>query len=156
MSAAAAVIPAGGVVLPGVPVHHDNVLQTLGHGIGKVFTFLGHLGQQTEKGIELVSPYLGDIAALISIANPVLGAAFLATGKTVVLVEQKFSAIGKQSGTGAQKAAEVFAVAGSVVESALRQGGHASAEADVKKYIDYIVSVLNRPLADVVAPALPA
>lgn len=126
---------------------HVGFLQTLENDAVKVVKFLTRVGQDAEKGITIAAPYISDISALVSLSNPALGLAISTVGSTVVLVEQKFAAIGKQSGTGEQKAADVLAVAGPVLSDALAKSGHASGAADVQKYIDLIVTLLNKPVS---------
>jgi hypothetical protein len=55
---------------------------------------------------------------------------------TIILVEQKFSATGKQSGTGKQKLATVTAVIGSTIEKLIPN-------ANVEALINGVVAILN-------------
>jgi hypothetical protein len=61
----------------------------------------------------------------------------------VILVEQKYAAAGVQSGTGAQKAAEVLTLAGSAVTSLLTTAGVAASADYVSSLVSAVVAILN-------------
>jgi len=61
----------------------------------------------------------------------------------VLLVEQKYAASGAQHGTGAQKLAEVMALAGSAVVSLLQQAGILATSGYVESLVSAVVGVLN-------------
>jgi hypothetical protein len=61
----------------------------------------------------------------------------------VLLVEQKYAASGAQHGTGAQKLAEVMALAGAAVVSLLQQAGLLATTSYVESLVSAVVGVLN-------------
>jgi hypothetical protein len=73
----------------------------------------------------------------------------------VLLVEQKYAAAGLQSGTGAQKLAEVLLLAGQTVPSLLTRAGIVADSAYVASLVSAVVAILNvqsMPAAHAAAP----
>lgn len=73
----------------------------------------------------------------------------------VVAAEQSWAVVGQQSGTGAQKAAEVFAIVEGQLMPKLQAAGldTAAATTYLQKFIDAIVAILNGPSKPTTAPA---
>jgi hypothetical protein len=113
----------------------------------KFVTFLQKVGRDLETDFNKILPYT-PLLDLIPGAAPIVTAV---TG-TIITVEQKFTAMGKQSGTGSQKLAQVIAIIGPAVAQMLGTAGKPADEATVTKYINDIVAVLN----DVPATSIPA
>lgn len=106
--------------------------------------FLKTVGKDFLKGLHFILPIAatsGEVA--VSIFAPQLGALFNHTVAAVVTAEQNAAALGKQDGTGAQKAAQVLQIAGGLIKQGLEDAGRASDEAEVQKYIDSVVRILN-------------
>ena len=111
---------------------------------------LAAIGQDFEKGLSWAVEYAVPVEKLVGLlfpsATPVVGAvadaASLIQG-AVLMVEQKYAASGAQSGTGAQKLAEVMALAGAAVASLLRQGGIVAGDSYVESLVSAVVGVLN-------------
>ena len=61
----------------------------------------------------------------------------------VLLVEQKYAAAGVQSGTGAQKLAEVMLLAEPVVGQLLTQAGIAASTSYIQSLVSAVVAILN-------------
>ena len=118
---------------------------------GKFKRFLTELGQDFKKAL----PWLESFGeAAVSAFLPALGPLFNQTVNAVVTVEQKYAALGKQSGTGAQKLADVVEIMGPLVAVALQDAGKASDEAAVENYINSVVEILNTtPAPEIQAPA---
>ena len=105
---------------------------------------LKKIGQEFKKGLEAILPYaatMGETA--ISVFAPALGPMFNSTVSAVVLAEQKFAALGKQSGTGAQKLADVLQLMEPVIAQGLADAGKPNDTAAVTSYINSVVTVLN-------------
>jgi hypothetical protein len=59
------------------------------------------------------------------------------------MVEQKYAAAGAQSGTGAQKLADVMLLVGPVVTKLLTQAGIAASTSYVQSLVSAVVAILN-------------
>ncbi|ODU53850.1 MAG: hypothetical protein BGO25_05325 [Acidobacteriales bacterium 59-55] len=108
------------------------------------------IGKDFEKGLTWAVEYAVPVEKLVGLlfppAAPVVGAVADATSLiqgAVLMVEQKYAASGAQSGSGAQKLAEVMALAGTAVASLLRQGGIAANGSYVESLVSAVVGVLN-------------
>lgn len=104
----------------------------------KFVSWLEHIGRSILHIAE--SPELGKIVQLFA---PQFGPAFNLTVNAVAMAEQKYAAIGKQSGTGEQKLADVLLIAQPVIAQALADLGKANDTAAVTKYINAVVAILN-------------
>jgi hypothetical protein len=128
----------------------------------KVVTFLQHVGRDFKNGLRYIDPLvkkgivLAEIAAPeVALLDPALGPIFMTVVATVASVEQKFTAVGKQDGTGVQKAAEVSTILQPIISHTFAQAGKPSDADTVNKYINSIVAFLNAvPVA--VSAAAPA
>lgn len=116
-------------------------------------TILDSIGADFKKGLDAVLPFAAAASVGLSFANPALGA-LVQTGIAIVAqTEQKFTAIGQQSGTGAQKLSESTSILAPVALSLLEATGSKSATVDnVTAFVNAIVAALNA----FPAPATPA
>jgi hypothetical protein len=116
-------------------------------------TFTGVLtaiGKGFEKGLQWAVAYAVPVEKLVGALFP--AAAPLTTGIAdatslvqtgVLLVEQKYAAAGIQSGTGAQKLAEVTLLAGPAITQLLTQAGVAVSTSYVQSLVSAVVAILN-------------
>jgi hypothetical protein len=110
----------------------------------KFVSFLEAVGRDFRKGLSFILPYAasaGEVA--VSLFAPPLGPLFNQTVNAVITAEQNAAAVGKQSGTGPQKAAAVAQLMGPLIKQALADAGKANDDAAVQKYIDSVVTILN-------------
>jgi hypothetical protein len=110
----------------------------------KFLSVLETIGRDFQKGLMFVLPFAETAGAIgVQMFFPALGPAYNSTVAAVVLAEQKYAAMGKQSGSGAQKLEDVVQIVGPVVAQALSDAGKSSAEQDVKNYVNSVVNVWN-------------
>lgn len=110
----------------------------------KFVSFLEAVGKDFQKGLAFMLPIAassGEVA--VAAFAPALGPLFNSTVSAVVLAEQKYAALKTQTGTGAQKLADVVQLIGPVVSQGLADAGKANDQAAVTGYINSVVSVLN-------------
>lgn len=127
----------------------------------KFVTFLEDIGKDFKNGLIKLEPFLIKGIAIaeaaeapITAINPLVGAIFQTVVGTVSSIEQKFAAMGTQTGTGAQKLAEAVQILAPVLGQALTAAGHAADLTTVQNYINAVVAFLNAipaPVAAVVA-----
>jgi hypothetical protein len=113
-----------------------SVLETIGHDF--------------KVGFEKIFPYIagpGEVA--VALFDPSLSPIFNKTVSAVLTAEQAAAAVGKQAGTGVQKAASVVALMGPLIAQALADAGKPSDDAAVQTYINAIVTILNTTPAPV-------
>jgi hypothetical protein len=116
----------------------------------KFVTVLEAIGKDFEKGLSAILPYaqtMGETA--VSLFAPSLGPLFNSTVTVVAAAEQKYAALGKQSGTGPSKLADVLQIAEPVIAQGLAAAGKASDTAAVTNYVNSVVTVLNAAPAPV-------
>jgi|ERR1039458_6487668 hypothetical protein len=121
----------------------------------KFVTFLEAVGKDFAKGLHFILPYAatsGEVA--VAAFAPSLGPLFNSTVSAVVLAEQKAAALKTQSGTGAQKLADVVQLMGPVIAQSLADAGKANDQTAVAGYINSVVSVLNSAPAPSLSPAV--
>jgi hypothetical protein len=116
-------------------------------------SFIGLLvaiGKGFEKGLKWAVEYAVPVERLVALLFPAVapGVAEVADATTliqnaVLLVEQKYAAAGVQSGTGAQKLAEVLLLAGQTVPSLLTKAGIVADSAYVASLVSAVVAILN-------------
>jgi hypothetical protein len=116
-------------------------------------SFLGVLeaiGKGFVKGLEWALTYAIPVEKLVALlfpaSAPTVSAVEDATAliQTAVLqVEQKFAAAGIQSGTGAQKLAEVMLLTEPVVIGLLKQAGIIADSSYVANLVSAVVAILN-------------
>jgi hypothetical protein len=127
-------------------------------------TFIGVLklvGKDFEKGLEWAVEYAVPVERLAALLFPAIApeAATIANATTliqtaVLQVEQKFTAAGKQSGTGAEKLKEVLLIVQPTVQELLKQAGITAEPSYVTSLVNAVVAILN--VQTVNAPAQPA
>ena len=111
---------------------------------------LQKIGEDFEKAL----PWLEKGAQIVTVFDPTLGALFNTTVNIVATVEQKYAALGQQSGTGAQKLADAIQIGEPVIAQGLKLAGKSDTTADVTNYINSVVAVLNSaPAQAAAAPA---
>lgn len=111
---------------------------------------LEEVGKDFEKGLAWAVEYAVPVEKLVALLFPQAAPAVIAVADAttliqgaVLLVEQKYAASGAQHGTGAQKLAEVMALAGSAVVSLLQQAGILATSGYVESLVSAVVGVLN-------------
>jgi len=111
---------------------------------------LEEVGKDFEKGLVWAVEYAVPVEKLVALLFPQAAPAIVAVADAttliqgaVLLVEQKYAASGAQHGTGAQKLAEVMALAGSAVVSLLQQAGILATSGYVESLVSAVVGVLN-------------
>lgn len=110
----------------------------------KFVSILEHIGQEFQKGLKIILPYAETAGAVaVQIFFPALGPAYNSTVGAIALAEQKYAALGQQSGTGPQKLADVLRIVQPVVAQALSDAGKASDQTAVINYINSVVNILN-------------
>jgi hypothetical protein len=100
-----------------------------------------------EKLVALLFPAAAPVATGVADATALVQTA-------VLMVEQKYAAAGVQSGTGAQKLAEVMLLAAPVVSQLLTQVGIAASTSYIQSLVSAVVAVLNvQPMPAVASTA---
>lgn len=129
----------------------------------KFVTFLEDVGHDFKVGLGKLDPFIKEAVVLgteaeseVSSLDPALGAIFKLVVATVSSIEQKFAAMGQQTGTGIQKAAEATTILEPVIAQVFSAAGKASDIATIEKYIKGVVDFLNAiPAAGTAIPATP-
>lgn len=119
----------------------------------KFISVLEAIGRDFEHGLEKVLPWVegaGEVA--VGIFAPNFSPLFNSTVTAIAMAEQKAAALGKQSGTGIQKLADVLQLMEPVIAQALAIAGKASDQAAVINYINAVVTILNAAPAPTPAP----
>lgn len=109
-----------------------------------VKSFLSAVGHDIKKGLDFLLPWAagaGEVA--VGLFAPALGPLFNQTVAAVVTAEQAAAAVGKQEGSGAQKASAVVVLMGPLIKQVLADSGKSSDDAAVQRYIDAVVQILN-------------
>src|ERR1700685_3285278 len=116
-------------------------------------SFIGVLeavGKGFEKGLKWALTYAVPVEKLVGLlfpaALPAVTAAVDATTliqNAVLLVEQKYAASGVQSGTGAQKLAEVMLLTQGAVTALLAKAGITADSSYIESVISAVVAILN-------------
>jgi hypothetical protein len=112
-------------------------------------SWLEKVGEDFEKAL----PWLQKTGEVVSIFDPSLGALFNTTLNIVSTVEQKYAALGKQTGSGAAKLADALQIGEPAISQLLKLAGKASDTAAVTAYINSVVTVANTIPASTPAPA---
>ena len=126
----------------------------------RFITFLETIGKDFENGLAKIAPWIEKGVALaqaeapkIAALDPALGAVFGTVVATVSSIEQKFTAMNKQTGSGPQKLAEAVTILQPVVSQAFAAAGKASDTPTVTNYINAVVGFLNAiPAAGTATP----
>jgi hypothetical protein len=111
-------------------------LEAIGKGFAKGLQWAVTYAVPVEKLVALLFPSVAPAAAAVVDATTLVQNA-------VLLVEQKYAAAGVQSGTGAQKLAEVMVLAGPVVTQLLTQAGVTASTSYVQSLVSAVVAILN-------------
>jgi hypothetical protein len=115
----------------------------------KFKSFLQQVGEDFQKAL----PWLQKAGATLSIFDPSMGALYNTTLNIVAVVEQKWAALNKQSGTGAQKLADALQIGEPVIAQGLKLAGKASDTAAVTNYINAVVAIASSTPAPIKATA---
>lgn len=137
-----------------VDASSPSTLETPATPVGASMSFIGVLeaiGKGFEKGLVWAIKYAVPVEKLVGLifppALPVTTEIVDATTliqNAVLLVEQKYAAAGVQSGTGAQKSAEVLALTEQAVTGLLTKAGVTTATTDyIQSIINAVVAILN-------------
>jgi len=113
-----------------------SVLQAIGQGFAKGLKWAVEYAVPVEKLVALLFPAAAPAATMLADATTLIQNA-------VIMVEQKYAASGVQSGTGAQKLAEVILLAGPAVSSLLAQAGITPSTSYLQNLVSAVVSILN-------------
>jgi hypothetical protein len=118
--------------------------------VNKFVGFLETIGKDFAKGLAFAVKYAAPVETLAKLLFPELAPAITAgvdattlIQNAVLVVEQKFAASGVQTGTGAQKLAEVLLLAEQAVTSLLAQAGIAADTTYVTNLVNAVVALLN-------------
>lgn len=118
------------------------------------------IGHDIKVAFQDVVQYLPAAASIASLIFPAQAATIsdVVTGvdviqKTVVLVEQKYAAMGAAQGTGAQKLADVMSVVEPIVVQILQKANLPSSTDRVQSIVNAVVAVLNAQQATGGAPS---
>lgn len=117
-------------------------------------SFLSAVGADFKKGLDFALKLEPAAETALDVIDPPIAALLHVTTATVMNVEQKFTAMGSQAGTGAQKLAEAVQILEPSVISTFAQYGVTLDSSGVQKYINALVALLNT-LPPVSAPAAP-
>ncbi|WP_263382772.1 hypothetical protein [Granulicella arctica] len=112
------------------------VLEAIGQGFTKGLKWAVEYAVPAEKLAALLFPTAAPELVAVADATTLLQNA-------VIMVEQKYAATGTQSGTGAQKLADVLLLAGPAASSLLTSAGIITSPAYLQKLISAIVAILN-------------
>lgn len=106
--------------------------------------FLEKVGQDFRKGLLAILP-VAETAGEVAVQEfaPGLGPAFNTTVSVVSMVEQKYAALGKQTGTGASKLSDALQIGEPLIAQALADVGKDHDTAAVTKFINEVVDILN-------------
>lgn len=113
-----------------------GVLEAIGKDFAKGLKWAVQYAVPVEKLVALLFPAAAPVATAVADATALIQSA-------VLLVEQKYAASGVQSGTGAQKLAEVMTLAGDAVATLLTQAGITASAAYIESLVSAVVAVLN-------------
>lgn len=130
----------------------------------KFVTFLEKVGTDFKNGLAKLDPFVKQAIILaqaaapeIAALDPALGAVFATTVATVSSVEQKFAALGQQTGSGVQKLAEATNILAPVIAQSFQAAGKAADLPTIQNYISAVVNFLNAiPASAPVAASTPA
>ena len=113
-----------------------SILTAIGKDFAKGLAWAVQYAVPVEKLVALLFPTAAPAATTLVCATTLIQNA-------VLEVEQKYAASGAQSGTGAQKLAEVLTLAGSAVTTLLTQANVDASSDYVQSLISAVVAILN-------------
>lgn len=129
----------------------------------RVLSFLESIGHDFEVGLQKLDPFVKEAVVLgtaaeaeVSSLDPGLGVVFKTVVSTVALIEQKFTAMGQQTGSDVQKLATAMTILQPVVSQAFAAAGKASDATTVSNYVSAVVDFLNAIPASGTATPAPA
>ncbi|HEX3968561.1 MAG TPA: hypothetical protein VHW70_11385 [Edaphobacter sp.] len=123
-----------------------SVLETIGKGFAKGLKWAVEYAVPVEKLVGLLFPAVAPVANELADATSLIQTA-------VLLVEQKYAASGVQSGTGAQKLAEVMLLTEQSVTALLAKVGITADSTYIAKVVSAVVAILNVQGASAAATA---
>jgi hypothetical protein len=113
-----------------------SVLEAIGKGFEKGLAWAVEYAVPVEKLAGLLFPPAAPILNEVADATSLIQTA-------VLLVEQKYAASGVQSGTGAQKLAEVMLLTQQAVTSLLAKAGVTADTTYIQNLVSAVVAILN-------------
>ena len=113
-----------------------SLLETIGKGFAKGLKWAVEYAVPVEKLVGLLFPAAAPIANGLADATSLIQTA-------VLLVEQKYAASGVQSGTGAQKLAEVVLLTEQSVTALLAKAGGTADTSYIESVVSAVVAILN-------------
>ena len=113
-----------------------SVMETIGKDFEKGLKWAAAYALPAEKLVSLLFPAAAPVATELADATTLIQNA-------VLVVEQKFTAEGRQSGTGVQKLGEVLALVEQTVTALLSKAGIHADTSYIEKIISAIVALLN-------------
>jgi hypothetical protein len=117
-------------------VTFTSVLEAIGKGFAKGLQWAVTYAIPVEKLVGTLFPAAAPLTSTLADATALVQNA-------VLLVEQKYTAAGLQSGTGAQKLAEVITLAGPVLTQLLTEAGVNASPSYVQNLVNAVVAILN-------------
>jgi hypothetical protein len=113
-----------------------SVLETVGKGFAKGLKWAAEYAVPVEKLVGLLFPAAAPVANGVAEATTLIQTA-------VLLVEQKYAASGVQSGSGAQKLAEVLLLTEKAVTALLAKAGITADSVYIANIVSAVVGILN-------------
>lgn len=113
-----------------------SVLETIGKGFEKGLKWAVEYAVPVERLVALLFPAAAPVAGEVADATSLIQNA-------VLLVEQKYAAAGKQSGTGSQKLAEVLLLTEQTVTALLTKAGIQATTTYIQQIVSAVVAILN-------------
>jgi hypothetical protein len=113
-----------------------SVMETIGKGFAKGLKWAVEYAVPVERLVGLLFPPAAPIANEVADATSLIQTA-------VLLVEQKYAASGVQSGTGAQKLAEVMLLTEQSVTALLAKAGITADTSYLESVVSAVVAILN-------------
>ena len=113
-----------------------NLLETIGKDFAKGLAFAVAYAIPVEKLVATLFPAAAPAATTLADATQLIQTAVLA-------IEQKYAAANAQSGTGAQKLADVVQLAGPTVTTLLKQAGINASTGYIQSLVSAVVAILN-------------
>ena len=120
--------------------------------MSKFISKLEAIAKDFNKGIVKILTFAENAEPEVDALFPEAGPLYNTTVAAVALAEQNAAAIGA-SGNGAQKAAQVLAITGNLIQQGLKDAGQPSDAAAAQKWIDAVVLTLKVAPAAKAAPS---
>ncbi|MDP9050164.1 MAG: hypothetical protein M3O31_05475 [Acidobacteriota bacterium] len=113
-----------------------GILESIGKGFARGLKWAIAYAIPVEKLVATLFPAAAPIVAGLADATSLIQNA-------VLLVEQRYAAAGAQSGTGAQKLADVITLTEPIVTQLLTRAGIAANTAYIQSLVSAVVAILN-------------